>query len=61
MAEAPATFAAQMKKFFGFKEGQKLADFMAELKALDGPDREYFTELLNGAGYPVTASTTAAK
>lgn len=54
--ETPNTFAAQMKNYFGFRPGDKVADFMKEIKALDENDRAQFTEMLNGAGYPVIAA-----
>lgn len=53
MSVEPKAFATQMKNFFGYKQDQKLPDFMAELKALDDKDKADFTEMLNEAGYPV--------
>jgi hypothetical protein len=31
-----------LKDYFGFKHGQTLSEFMAEVKTLDNADRAYF-------------------
>ena len=53
MAEKSGSFVAAMKDFFGFKEGQTLTQFSAELKHLDDNDREYFKKGLRENGYPI--------
>ena len=48
-------FAARMKDFFGYLPGQKLGDFMAELKALSAADKAEFCEAFNAMGLPTQA------
>lgn len=48
------TFVVAMKDFFGLKEGQNAAGFMAEIKALDQNDRAYFKAGLEQNGYEIT-------
>lgn len=52
----PATFTAAMKHFFGFKDGQTLTQFSAEVKQLSPDDRIYFANGLIADGYPLKLS-----
>lgn len=47
------SFAVAMKHFFGFREGERTAEFMLELKALTDKDRADFKDMLEGAGYVI--------
>ena len=50
------SFMAACKRFFGFKEGQGLTDFGAEIKAVSDKDRLELAPLLSKAlGVEVTA------
>jgi hypothetical protein len=40
------SFVAAMKKFFGYRPGEGVRDFMKELKAVDNDDKKYFYNLL---------------
>lgn len=54
----PIAFLAAMKEFFGYKPGQTLSGFKAELEALTDADREYFYAGLTADGFylsPLTA------
>lgn len=46
------SFVGAMKDFFGFKEGQTLTAFSAELKTLSEEERNFFREGLRESGYP---------
>ena len=48
------SLAAALKTYFGFKPGQKLIDFMAELKELTPEDKEYFKREFLKVGIKVT-------
>jgi hypothetical protein len=37
-----SSFTKACKEYFGFKPGQNLTEFMGEIKALTGEDREWF-------------------
>jgi len=39
-------FSAAMKKFFGYKDGEGLHEFMDEMRALNMEDKLYFHDLL---------------
>lgn len=43
-------FTAAMKDFFGFKEGQGLKDFHAEIKALSDDEKQWFRVNLEATG-----------
>lgn len=60
MEKLPSSFVSAMKHFFGFKEGQTLSQFSAELKELGPADREYFIVGLRQNGYPIPADVAAA-
>jgi hypothetical protein len=47
------TFTKAVKEYFGFKPGQNLTDFMAELKALNEEDRAYFKREFAKVGYEI--------
>lgn len=49
----PTSFLASMKHFFGYKDGQTLSEFSAEMKALTPADRDYFTIGLRQNGYQI--------
>ena len=53
MDNQPKSFIGQLKLFFGFKPGQTLNEFAAEVKALSEKDKTELTDMLNAAGYPV--------
>lgn len=53
------TFVVAMKEFFGLLPGQKLTDFMVELKALNDNDKAYFQKGLEQNGYEIVSSTAA--
>lgn len=42
---------AACKDYFGFKQGQTMAEFMAEYKTLDDKDKEYFKAEFVKVGY----------
>ena len=44
------TFTAACKDFFGFKDGQKLSEFAAELKALTPEDKQDIFEGFKAIG-----------
>mgnify|MGYP003440181037 CR=1 FL=1 len=44
-------FTAAMKDFFGFKEGQGLKDFHAEIKALSDDEKQWFRVNLEATGH----------
>lgn len=44
-------FIAGIKEFFGYKPGQTMQEFMAEVKELDHNDREYFRREMAKVGY----------
>lgn len=44
------SFTIAMKEFFGYRPGEGLAQFQAELKALTPEDKTYFYEGLKKAG-----------
>jgi hypothetical protein len=47
----PMSYVKAMKDFFGFKPGQSLMEFAAELKALTPADKLEFIEGLKQNGY----------
>ncbi len=47
------TLTKALKEYFGFKPGQNLTEFMAEIKALDTADREYFKREFVKVGYEI--------
>jgi hypothetical protein len=49
-----ASLTKALKEYFGFKPGQNLTDFMAEIKALTTEDREYFKREFAKVGYEIT-------
>jgi hypothetical protein len=55
MSEQRKPFNVQMKAFFGLKEGQNAAGFLAELKEITLQDKREFCQMLNQAGYPTEA------
>jgi len=50
------TFAGACKKFFGLKEGETLAEFVGELKALTAEDKEEMKVLFLTVGYDCSKS-----
>lgn len=48
------SFVKACKTFFGFKDGQTLAEFAAELKCLTDQDRADLTALFPSVGIEVT-------
>ncbi len=48
------TFMVAMRDYFGMKPGQKLMEFMAEIKALSADERAWFKANLGTVGYEVT-------
>lgn len=49
------SFAAAMKDFFGFAEGQNLAAFAKEIKELSDVDKQFFRAGLEQNGYKFAA------
>lgn len=54
-------FSAAMKKYFGFKDGQTLSEFGAELKALSDADKSWFHAELNRIGVDCDPPVLATK
>ena len=50
---AQKSFTAVCREFFGFKEGQTLTEFGAELKTLTHADKLEIAEGLRAIGYDV--------
>lgn len=50
------TFISACREFFGKKEGQSLQDFAAEVKAVQGPDREEMIKLFKTVGIDATGT-----
>lgn len=50
----PMSLVLALRDFFGMLPGQSPASFMAEVKALNQNDRDYFAALLTGLGYTIT-------
>lgn len=48
------TLTAQLRAYFGFKPGQTVASFAAEIKAIQ-PQRAEWAAMLTEAGYPCSA------
>lgn len=48
-----ASFVKACKDYFGFKPGQTMSEFMAELKALNAEDREYFKRHFKSVGFEI--------
>ncbi len=48
-----STLMKALKEYFGFKPGQNLTDFMAEIKALTPEDRAYFKREFAKVGYEI--------
>ena len=55
------SFTVAMKDFFGYKPGEGLAQFQAELKALTPDDRQYFYEGLKKVGVDCLPPMVLAK
>lgn len=51
MADKRPSFISACKEFFGFKPGQKLSDFAAEIKALSPSDKAEIAQGLRDAGF----------
>lgn len=51
-----SSFTKACKEYFGYKPGQNLSEFMAEVRALDAADREYFSKLFLTVGYEITSA-----
>lgn len=49
------SLTAACKDYFGYKPGQTLGEFMAEVKALTTEDRAYFKREFLVAGYEINA------
>ena len=49
------SFLAAMRDYFGFREGEGLAQFNQEIKALSLEERAWFRENLWKVGYKVPA------
>lgn len=47
------SFVAAMKDYFGILPGRTSVEFMQEIKALQGPDREFFKTHLPKVGYDI--------
>jgi hypothetical protein len=47
------TFVAAARDYFGYRPGQSLSDFNAELKALTEQDKAELIEGLRKEGYPI--------
>jgi hypothetical protein len=47
------SFMVACKEYFGFREGQKLSDFMVEIRELTEADRVYFIALFPSVGYTI--------
>lgn len=43
------------KEYFGYKPGQTLGEFVAEVKELTPDDREYFKKHFPAVGYQIAA------
>lgn len=48
------TITTACKSYFGYKPGQTLGEFMAEVKALTPDDREYFKREFVKVGIEIT-------
>lgn len=48
------TITTACKNYFGYKPGQTLGEFMAEVKALTPDDREYFKREFVKVGIEIT-------
>ena len=49
-------FMVACKEYFGFKDGQGLPQFMAEIRELTDADKAYFTALFPSVGYVITST-----
>lgn len=47
------SLTAALKDYFGYKPGQSLGDFMAEVKALTVEDKAYFIREFAKVGYQI--------
>ena len=47
------SFTAACKHYFGYKQGQTLGEFMAEVKELTPEDRAYFTKHFPSVGIEI--------
>jgi len=55
-------FTSRMKDFFGYRLGNTMTDFFAEIKALSYEDKCWFWDEFNKQGMPTTKpSMTPAK
>ena len=50
----PMSFPVAMRDFFGYRAGDTLKDFQAELKALSSDDKSFFRAGLEQNGYTLT-------
>lgn len=48
------SLTAALRDYFGYKPGQGLGDFMAEIKALTNDDKDYFKAEFVKVGYQIT-------
>jgi hypothetical protein len=55
------SFVVAMKKFFELKQGETLAEFNEELKALSNEERDEFAAMLAGQGLLVDMTTVHRK
>jgi hypothetical protein len=53
-------FSAQMRNYFGFRPGEGLKEFAAELRALSHDDKVAFAEMLNEVGFPCEPPSAVA-
>ena len=51
MTDKRPSFVSACKEYFGFKPGQKLSDFAAEIKALSASDKVEIADGLRNAGF----------
>ena len=47
------SFTAACKHYFGYRQGQTLGEFMAEIKELTTEDRAYLTKLFPSIGIEI--------
>lgn len=48
-----STLTKALKDYFGYRPGQNLTDFMAEIKALTPEDKSYFKREFLKVGYEI--------
>lgn len=54
------SFVAAMKDYFGVRPGSTSVEFMKEIRALQGPEREFFKTNLPKVGYEIVDAQAAA-